>query len=233
MLERLALGLVAAALTGIACAPAPAACPVCPTSPVAPPSVAAAPVAPTVATAPTPAPPPSAVASTAPPAPSASGAPSPGGGDDYCRPADGRVYGAWRATPDDVAAAIAKMRFLCASEDWVAQAVADCMARLGRVDVVVRAGVMDGDRATPNACDIAVGTVEWNGRRWIALENAVREQAALFDYTTSAEMTARGPVLSTTGCERTAGNMPGGANHPIVPQGWKTFPADVQQRLCH
>jgi hypothetical protein len=229
MLVRLrTIALVTAALTGIACAAAPATCPVCPTCAVAPSNVASAPAPP----APAPAPPPSAIASAA-PAPSASASSSASADDVYCHPSDdGRMYGAWRPSADDVNAAVAKARFLCAPDGWVAQAVADCIARLGRVDVIVRSGVMDGDRATPQSCDIAVGTVEWNGRRWVTLENSVRDQAAFFGFITSIEMTARGPVPSTSGCERNAANMPGGATHPIVPPGWKNFPAEVQQRLC-
>ncbi len=212
-----------ALLVPAACAPSPDRCPACPTcAPVLLIPSAALPQAP-----PEPAPAPT-------PTPSASAAPVASAEDPYCRPAgDDASYGGWEPTPEEVTSAIKKMTFVCAPTGWLLQAIPDCMTRLGRSRVIVRAGVMDGDRWTHNSCDVEVGAVKWNGRRWIALVNSEREGAAFFRYITSAELTARGAVLSTTGCERGNGGKPGGAYHPIEPPGWKTFPPEVQDRLCH
>jgi hypothetical protein len=235
---RTALVTFAIALTVSACSPTPGACPACPACP-APPTASAAPPAPA-----------GSALQAAAPTPSAGSAPAgaqsdarAGGAqsdaqasdtvDPYCHVADDdESYGGWEATPDEVTAAVRKMKFLCASTDWATQAIPDCMARLDKARVVVRAGV-EGDRATQQSCDLAVATVKWNGRRWIALVNSVRDGNAFFGYITSVELTARGPVLSTTGCERDSKGMPGGALHPMVPPGWKTFPPEVQKRLCN
>jgi hypothetical protein len=221
-MRRRALSSLTTALTVLACAPSPVPCPACPACAAATSASASAAPAPSSSAAPSASATPSAGA--APPTPHAD--------DVYCRPADDpAVLGAWRATPAEIRAALGKAHFVCAPEGWLLTAVDDCMARLGRVDVVVRFGVLDGDRATPTSCDVTIGTVEWNGRRWVTLDNSIREQATFFGYITSVEMTARGPILSTQGCEVQNGKL-AGASHPLVPAGWKTFPPEVQQRLC-
>jgi hypothetical protein len=225
--RRAVLAGAIALMVDAACAPSQNPCPACPPcaaafqmAPAAPPPARAAP-----SPAPTPAPPPTA---------SASAAPAGSAEDPYCRAAgDDTTYGGWEPTADEVTSAIKKMQFVCAPTGWVVQAIPDCMTRLGRSRVIVRAGVMDGDRWTPSSCDVAVSAVKWNGRRWIALVNSVRDGSAFYGFITSVELTARGPVLSTTGCERDDQRRPRGATNPLEPPGWKTFPPEVQERLCH
>jgi hypothetical protein len=216
-----ALGSIPITLAAFACTPASPPCPACPSCAEATPA-------------------PSATLAARPPpvdasVPSASASPQPEQVEDaYCHPSGSDlVLGAWRPSQADVSAALGKARFICAPSGWVAQAVSDCMARLDRVDVTVRSGVMDGEHATKDSCDIFVGSVEWNGRHWVTFRNGVREGASSFAYITSVEMTARGPVLSTSGCERGPNGKPAGAAHPIEPPGWTTFPQEVQKLLCH
>jgi hypothetical protein len=151
--------------------------------------------------------------------------------DLYCHKSTTPAFGNWTATPADVRAALEKVRFVCAPPSWLAEAVSLCIERMGQIEVGVRYGVMDGDHATPNACDIAVGTAEWNGRKWITLENGVREGGAMFGYTSSMEMTKGGPIVSTNGCAQDNGKV-SGSFPPLEPPGWKTFPDELKTRIC-
>ena len=109
----------------------------------------------------------------------------------------------------------------------------DCIQRIGHPYVAVMSGVMSGDRGTPNAILIGIGSVEWNGRRFITVSNDARMGGA-FVYTMDAvELTAGGPVQVIETCQddplSTAG--PSGKRVP-PPRGWSTFPEDVRKQLC-
>lgn len=178
----------------------------------------------------------------APPAASSAAAPRalPASEDEdlYCRrdrpPETGRWnprYGAWVPTPAEVRAAIEVPRAFCAPKGWLAETVSLCMQRLGQTNIVVRYGVMDGDRVTPTSCDITVRTAEWRGRKWVALNHDIREGSTFLGYVTAVELTPRGPVVSTEGCQLYQGQI-SGAFPPREPPGWKTFPEDLKSALC-
>ncbi|APR78869.1 Hypothetical protein A7982_04216 [Minicystis rosea] len=92
--------------------------------------------------------------------------------------------------------------------------------------------MLSGDRWTPFACNITTSSVEWRGRRWIELYQAIRDGAAIFDVISAVELTPKGPVVVTHTCQDspTAGTGPG--RRPPPPPGWKTFPNDLKARLC-
>lgn len=149
----------------------------------------------------------------------------------WCSPGE-ESYGAWTATPEEVVAAAQKLRQSCAPNEWLVQATRDCMARLGRSNVRVMAGVMVGERWTPRACVIGVSSVEWQGRRWIAFYNDVRDGSAFFGYTSAIEMKRSGPVQVTVECQGSPTAPTGPYGKRLQPEGWKTFPKALQERLC-
>jgi hypothetical protein len=151
--------------------------------------------------------------------------------DPSCRKSKGEHYGEWRATESEVRAALGKTSF-CAPSDWLADTLTKCMQRLGQVEVTVRWGVMDGDGSTPNACDISVGVADWNGRRWITFNSDIREDHTFFEYVTAMEMNAKGPTVSTLGCQRLPDERITGMELPLVPRGWSSFPDKLKARLC-
>lgn len=165
-------------------------------------------------------------------APSSAGALSSAEAEDpACKKSDVERLGAWRASPAEVRAAIAKTNF-CAPRKWLADTLAKCMQRLGQLEVSVRYGVMDGDGFTPNACDISVGAADWNGRRWITFNSDIREGHTYFEYVSSMELTATGPKLSTRGCQRAPNGDIMGMEPPLIPPGWAGFPDKLKARLC-
>lgn len=98
--------------------------------------------------------------------------------------------------------------------------------------MTVRWGVMDGDGSTPNACNISVGSADWNGRRWITFNSDIREGHTFFEYVSAIELTAKGLVLSTNGCQRLPNGEVTGTFPPLVPRGWGSFPDKLKARLC-
>ncbi|MBL8741270.1 MAG: hypothetical protein JNK04_09255 [Myxococcales bacterium] len=151
--------------------------------------------------------------------------------EPVCKKAALERFGESRATAAEVRAAIAKASF-CAPADWLADALTSCMQRLDEPSVTVRYGVMEGPLATSHACDISVGTADWNGRKWVTFTSDVREGSTYLSYTTAVELSAKGPVLSTDGCQRSPDGGVMGADPPREPPGWRTFPDKLKARLC-
>lgn len=151
--------------------------------------------------------------------------------DPACRLKKREQYGEWRATASDVRAAIKKTDF-CAPADWLADELTKCMTRLGQLEVSVRYGVMDGDGFTPNACDISVGSVDWNGRKWVTFNSDIREGTTYFEYVSAMEITEKGATLSTNGCQRLPDGDVTGTFPVLKPKGWSTFPDKLKARLC-
>lgn len=153
--------------------------------------------------------------------------------DLYCRKNPALKFGAWEATPADIRKALDRVEFVCAPTDWLAEAVSNCMQRMGQTAVTVRYGVFGGDRATPNACDVSVQTAEWRGRKWVTLACDIREDHTFFGYVTALEWTPKGVVTATRGCARDESGAVVGAFPYLEPRGWASFPEELKARLCH
>ena len=152
--------------------------------------------------------------------------------DLYCRRNRMDRFGAWAATPAEIRTALDRVKFVCAPTDWLAEAVSNCMIRMGQTAVTVRYGVFGGDRATPNACDVSVQTAEWKGRKWVTLACDIREDHTFFGYVTALEWTPQGPVTSSRGCARDGNGNIIGALPYLEPKGWDAFPEGLKARLC-
>jgi hypothetical protein len=151
--------------------------------------------------------------------------------DPACRLKKREHHGEWRPTASEVRAAIKKTDF-CAPADWLADELTKCMARLAELEVSVRYGVMDGDNWTPNACDISVSSVDWNGRKWVTFNSDIREGHTFFECVSAMELTAKGFILSTNGCQRLPDGDVTGTFPVLKPNGWSTFPDKLKARLC-
>jgi hypothetical protein len=142
-------------------------------------------------------------------------------------------YGDWKPTPEEVVAALAALKDFGGAGGWLVSQVRDCMARLDQPYVEVMRGVMTGERGTPDANQLATGSVAWNGRRFITLENTARMGATFVVTMDAVELTPRGPVQVIETCQDDPRSAAGPSGPRVAPpRGWSTFPEEVRARLC-
>ncbi len=122
----------------------------------------------------------------------------------------------------------------CGPKAWQRPALRACMDKVGDAKVVVMHGHVDGPGSTePHACQFAVDSAEWSGRRFFVVHNWFRDRATFFGYNNVYEVVAGRPKLFMDGSQKYSGLCQFSSPTAAEPPEWKAFPAELQTLFCH